>query len=641
MRYRSDLDGLRAFAVISVLFFHLGTGIVPGGFVGVDVFFVLSGFFITTLIFSDLQRGEFSFLNFYERRVRRIAPALLFVCAWTTALALMFLMPDELKTYAYRLLAALLSVSNIVFSHQNYFDPAAGTQPLLHTWSLGIEEQFYLLFPVLLAAAYKYRRQQLGSIVWALLIGSFIWSAIQVETRPKIAFFWLHARAWELLLGSVLALGLVPVARSQWQQELGGAAGVLGILAAAFLYNDGMPFPGPAALLPCLGTALVIWSGDNTRAAKALGARPIVFVGLISYSLYLWHWPLIVFARLVLIEPFTPAQQATLALMSLFLAVLTWRYVETPFRSRGARGLNRRTVLLTAAYGTGALAAVAVACVIARGFPVRFDDDVLKLASASADKSPLRHKCHFGDATKLAYEKSCVLGAPVEPDVVVYGDSHGAELSFALASLLKEKNQSLRELTASACSPGMDESLGKRAKCARYNDILLQHLTALPPKTIIIASNSFKWAAMYGEPFLLGLQATLRQLHSAGHRVILLGPAPNHIEELPVPGTLARRLEFGSLPQDYVFDPGVAGFRALDDKLAKIAEAEHARYVSLAALFCSLNGCRAYIDGVVMYKDDNHVSLAGERVVAQNYIAPLLWPVAAHAGSGNDLAARR
>ena len=626
MSYRADLDGLRAFAVISVLLYHLGVRFIPGGYVGVDVFFVLSGFFITKLIFSDLQQDQFSFLNFYERRVRRIAPALLFVCAWTTVFALIILMPDELKTYAQRLLAALFSVSNIVFSHEGYFAPKGGTQPLLHTWSLGIEEQFYLLFPILLAQAYKRQRQHLGSIVWALLVVSFILSAIQVETRPRIAFFWLHTRSWELLAGCVIALGLVPIARSQLQRETAGALGLLGILAAVFLYRDSIPFPGPAALLPCVGTALVIWSGDGTRTAKILGARPIVFIGLVSYSLYLWHWPLIVYTRLLFVEPFTPTQQAMLALASLVLAVFTWRFVETPFRGRKTRNFDQTTVFVAAAYGISTLAVFAIACIILKGFPVRFDKDILKLASASADKSPMRRKCHFGVSKKNAYEKSCVLGAPVEPDIIVYGDSHGAELSFALASLLKERKESLRELTASACSPGMDETLGERKKCATYNEIILKRLTELPPTTIIIASNSFKWARKYREAFLRGLEATLHRLHAAGHRVILLGPAPNHPNEVPVPGTLARKEEFGGRPQDYIFDPNMAWFRTLDEELKGIADSEHVRYVSLAHLFCGWNGCKAYIDGVVMFKDDNHVSLAGERFVARDYLAPILWP---------------
>lgn len=627
LRYRADLDGLRAIAVLSVVLYHLGVDRVSGGYVGVDIFFVLSGFLITQVIASDLYKDRFSFLNFYERRVRRIAPALIVVCAATTAAAFVILMPDELKYYAPRLIAALFSVSNIVFAHASYFSPKAGTQPLLHTWSLGVEEQFYILFPIILVAAYTYRRQHIGAIFWTLLLVSLAVSAVLVETDPRQAFFGIHARAWELLLGSVIALGFVPAAHTKGQREVAGVLGVLAIAAAVFLYSDDTPFPGLAALLPCLGAALVIWSGGgDTVVARALSVRPVVFIGLISYSLYLWHWPLIVYARLLIVRPFTPLEQTLLAAAAFALAILSWRYVETPFRRRDARGFGQKTVFFGAASGLSALTLLAIAVLGFKGFPQRFGPDVIALASASEDKSPVRKKCHYEQFPKQPYAKSCVLGAAADPKVIVYGDSHGAELSFALASRLKERNESLRELTASACSPGVDATFPNRAECAAYNERVMAQLKTVPPATIVIASNASTWARRDDTAFKRGLKETMHALRAAGHSVVYLGPAPNHLSEIPMPGTLARNAQFGRAPGSYLFDPDVARYEALDRSLRDIANSEGAQYVSLFSLFCSERGCRGYVDGNVMFMDDDHISVSGEKMIVADYLGPALWP---------------
>lgn len=627
LKYRPELDGLRAVAVMSVFLCHLGTKTFSGGYVGVDVFFVLSGFLISQIIAADLRADNFSLLNFYERRIRRIIPALVFVCACSTAVAVVVLMPEELNAYASSLLAALLSVSNVWFSSQtSYFDPAAATQPLLHTWSLGVEEQFYLVFPIGLSLAFRSTRRYVPLLICIALGTSLLCSVLWTPKYPRSAYFLIHTRAWELLVGGVIGLGLVRDPTARWQREAASALGLLGIIAAVVLFNDKTPFPGYTALLPCLGAAGIIWAGSGTAAARCLSVRPMLFIGLISYSLYLWHWPLIVFTKLLLVQPFSLVQQLSLIVAAVTLSALTWRYVETPCRRRSNAESSWKLVFARGGLSIGAVAMVAVALINANGWPHRFSDEILKLAAASKDASPRRAECHFNGTLAGDFDKSCVLGAPVAPSTIIYGDSHGAELSVALGALAGERNESVRELTASGCPPALDFSYPRRRQCSQYNARILDHLVALAPTTIIIAANSVAWTHEHSVKYTRGLAAVLRALSGAGHRVIVLGQVPPHPNELPVPATLARRAALGTKPEVYTFQPDMTALKALDSALERIAEDAGATYISLLPTLCEGKKCKATLDGAVLYFDDNHLTVAGETLIATKLLAPVLWP---------------
>ena len=296
--YRPDIDGLRAIAVVSVILFHLNA--LRGGFVGVDIFFVISGFLITSLLWKEIQAtGTVSLIGFYDRRIRRIFPALFAMFAVSWVVGFLYLFPNEFTAFARSMLAALLSVANLFFWRESgYFAAAASTKPLLHTWSLGVEEQFYVLFPPLLALLYKLsaRRLKLSLTVLALL--SFALCVALTRSSPDAAFYLPVTRAWQLLFGSLLALNDLAVLRHRlWRN----AAALLGLLILGYTllrFSSATPFPGYMALLPTLAAALLIAAGTKgkTLVGRVLSFKPFVFVGLISYSLYLWHWPLIVFA---------------------------------------------------------------------------------------------------------------------------------------------------------------------------------------------------------------------------------------------------------------------------------------------------------------------------------------------------------
>lgn len=625
--YRPELDGLRAVAVVSVFLCHLGMTPFSGGYVGVDVFFVLSGFLITQIIAADLRAGRFSLANFYERRIRRIVPALVFVCAFSTVAAVAVLLPNELKAYATSLLAAALSVSNVWFSSMTgYFDPAAATQPLLHTWSLGVEEQFYVAFPLLLALAYRLGQKGVSLFVCGAFVISLAMSIALTPDNNRSAYFLIHTRAWELLLGSVIALGLIPAPVRTWQRESASTIGLLAIAVAVVCFGEKTPFPGYAALLPCLGAVLIIWAGGTTLVARGLSYAPIVFVGLISYSLYLWHWPLIVFAKLLLVQPFTPFQQLTLIAVATALSIPTWRFVETPFRRRSGAMSSRKAVFAGGGLSLGALAIAAAMLVGVQGMPNRFPSEILSIAAAAQDASPRRGACHFDGTLAGDFDKSCVLGAPVAPATIVYGDSHGAELAAALGALAEFRNESVRELTASSCPPSIGFAHPGRPECAAYNAKTLKHLVALPPTTIVIATNAVAWTHEYSAEFLRGLEQALHALSSAGHRVIVFGQVPPHPNQLPVPATLARQAMLGTKPETYAFRPDMNALRKLDATLAGLASAAGATYISLLPALCNENECKAAIDGAVLYFDDNHLTVAGEKLIAAKLLAPVLWP---------------
>lgn len=633
LAYRRDLDGLRGIAVAAVVAYHLGFPFASGGFVGVDVFFVLSGFLITSIIASELEAGSFSIAGFYERRIRRIVPALVFVCACTTALALALLFPDELTRFASSLIATALSLSNFwCLVHSGYFEPAAEVQPLFHTWSLGIEEQFYIVFPILLMAVFKYRKNLLGRTVWLLFAASLTLSVLMLERYPQSTFFLLHTRAWELLAGSIIALGLVPLPASRLQREAASAFGLLAIAGAVFYYTTKTSFPGLAALLPCLGAALVIWAGQggsavrDSRAARILGVGPLVFLGLISYSLYLWHWPLIVFAKIAAVDPLSTAQKMAVASASLVLAAITWRLVEQPFRRRGAGGFSRPVILWSGGLSFGTLIATAFFVFATNGFPGRFSQQVVDLVAAGHDASPFRGKCHFDGALKRTYDDTCVLGDKVDPKIIVYSDSHGAEFSAALGSLAKARNESVRQITASACPPAANYSLSHGTRCGDYNAAMLARLISIPPSTILIAANSESWSKYRPDQYWKGLQTTLAALHRAGHRLIVLGAAPNFPRHKWVPKTLARWAMEGNDPANFRFSPDVARMRDVDAKLRSIAAEEGATYVPIAPAFCEAERCSAVIDNAVLYFDNNHLSVSAANVLAKKLLVPLLWP---------------
>jgi len=374
LNYRPEIDGLRTVAVIPVILFHSGLGL-PGGFIGVDVFFVISGFLIGSILIEErIKTGRISILGFYERRARRIIPALVFVIIACLPLAWMLMLPSELELFGRSMAATMLFVSNVLFwQNSGYFAPATELMPLLHTWSLAVEEQYYILFPLFLIIVWKLGRSWVGALLLACVICSFVLGELASHTSPSAAFYLLPTRAWELLIGALLALWTYGRPQPKgWLAEASSFMGLAAILVAVAWYDKSTPWPGSWALAPVLGTAAIIWGGNSTFVGRALSWGPMVGLGLISYAAYLWHQPLFAFARLHYNEDPTHTVMAILSLITLGLAWATWRFVERPFRDRNR--LSRKQIFGSTGISIMAVGLIGFGLATQKGVPERFPE---------------------------------------------------------------------------------------------------------------------------------------------------------------------------------------------------------------------------------------------------------------------------
>lgn len=640
--YRPDLDGLRAVAVLPVILFHLGFPYTPGGFVGVDVFFVLSGYLITRQIALELSEGRFSLLDFYDRRMRRLLPALFAMLIGSTILALLVLLPRDLDAFGESLVAAVLSISNFYFwTESGYFAPSAETMPLLHTWSLAVEEQFYLLFPPLMILMWRIGSANEWRALAFLALVSFIAGIWAAQTVPEAGFYLLPMRAWELLLGSLLALAPNFVPASSRQRNVAANLGLLGIGAAILTFDSGTPFPGVAAALPSVGAALVIWAGQPSTSAvdarveprplvlRLLTLSPLVFIGLISYSLYLWHWPLIVLAGQWSLAPLSLTQSALVVGATFIIAGASWRFIEQPLRRGTSLWTTRGLRVRDSGVLVALLALVGISLDVGGGFPWLQPRAVLAVVDDARDRSPLRERCHFEESEQgqRAFADTCTFGDASDRRIVVFGDSHGAELSYALSEVARERRLHVRQITASGCPPLLGLTIARRPGCAQHNNKIVGALAESPPSTILIAASYFSRRSSgpeWPEEYWHALERTVSTLRRFGHDVVLLGGWPPHPHG-NLPHTLAKEVRRGNPVAAYVFDIDTARAENIDEGLKMIAERQGATYVPLLEAVCGgPRKCRAYPHGQSIYFDGGHISASTARQIVRNVILPAL-----------------
>lgn len=627
--YRPDIDGLRALAVVPVLLFHAGLTVFSGGFVGVDVFFVISGFLITGIIYRDLESGTFSILRFYERRIRRIIPALLAMIAIVSVLAVILLLPYDLRSYARSALGALLSASNITFLREvGYFQTDAELKPLLHTWSLGVEEQFYLLFPPMMMATHRWCRRATLPLIYLSLALSLGACVIMTQYFPSHAFYLSPLRAWELMMGAVLAVGGVPVIGSPAIREALSLAGLAMLAAAILLFTSTTLFPGIAAALPCLGAALLIYAGEGTRVGGLLSTRPLVFIGLISYSLYLWHWPLLAFGRYLMIRPLSAIEALALLALSFVLATASWRFVELPFRNKAT--LPTRSKLFGTAIATTSLLATAAALMfVTNGLPSRIPAATFAVAEARIDMTPYRDRCLNLPVSALEAGHPCLIGAHAPPTVLLWGDSHADAISPALSEAARARGTGVIDTSHVSCPPALGVEVyegGTGRACRAWNDAV-RALAASPRiGTVFLVA---RWAAYahgrgYGpdgsktvvlgrdnrKAMLQGLEATLRSL--SGKRVLLVLSVPEI--RYDVPSSLARKKLFGSQlelrPTRIEYDQRQA---IIDADIRRLAKDHRAQIIDPAEILCPGQKCAIESDGTPLYYDNHHLSTRGAR----------------------------
>lgn len=620
-RYRADIDGLRAMAVLPVVLFHAGVPGFSGGYVGVDVFFVISGFLMTQIIVREIDAGTFALLRFYERRARRILPAFFVLLVAVFAAGYMLLLPDDFVALGWSAISALFSVANIHFFLQSgYFDESAVTKPLLHIWSLAVEEQFYLLFPLILLLLKRRSEKLVKSVMCGLAALSFAASALLTISDQPSAFYMLPTRAWELLAGGLMALHIGPPVSSRSLREAGAISGALLIALPVFFFDATTLFPSPGALLPVLGAALVIHLADGTTIGEVLGSRLMRAVGLISYSLYLWHWPIIVFLTYrtgVNLD----AISIVLALgLSLAAAIFSWRLVETPFRTRKEH--PSRYVWWSASLATATLLGCATIVVASNGLPGRLPVEATRIAS-KALRSPLRRKCH-GEATRPV-NTACIIGdRSVSPTVAVWADSHGVELAFALGEIGRKQGFSVLQITASACPPGLDTDFGASARCPQHNlDAFTRIQDSGTINTVVLAAY-FEFEKYKADAdFARGLEHAVQRLLEAGKQVVLIGPVP--AQPFVVPRQLARAAATMSLEPSGVATSLYLSRNKQNFALLRRFKAQGATTVFPHKLFCKTQTCAIKLNDKILYFDANHLSVDGARLLARR-IAPLFKP---------------
>lgn len=623
MRYRPEIDGLRAIAVVPVLLFHAGFTAFKGGFVGVDVFFVISGYLITSIIYSDIKSNSFSIVQFYERRVRRILPALFLVSLICIPIALLLMLPDEFKAFSKSLAAVQIFSSNILFWQESgYFESGAELKPLLHTWSIAVEEQFYLFFPLFLLLFRKLKTRGLTGLLLGVTLLSLGLAEYTSGHDSSANFYLLPSRAWELSIGAILAISL-PLHKeanpsfSAWASLLGLAM----IIYSVFTMNKNVPFPSILTLIPVSGAALIIAYGKPTNfTGKILCWKPICGLGLISYSTYLWHQPLFAFARLregVL----SPEKYFILIFISVTLAYFSWRFVELPFRNR--KNFNRKKIFSGAAILSVAMITFGIAGYFHSDDLIILNDEHSRILSyLHYDRSEpyregscfLREEQSFGE-----FEQQCFSSG----DTMIWGDSHAAALSYGLKNRLGE----LTQITASACPPFKDYIKSSRPHCSDINDFALEIIDVLQPGLIFLHAN---WIAYDFQGDLEKfISATVQSVLQASpkSRIVLVGGVPQWEPSLPV-----QLIKNGIKLQDMSFlrSEGYSKILRQDMTLKAVAKANHIDFISILDLFCKNGECLSSVRDHKDYEpfawDSCHLTKSASLQVSEKILQKLKPP---------------
>lgn len=655
LKYRSEVDGLRAVAVIPVILFHSGLHVFSGGFVGVDVFFVISGYLITSIILSEMLAGKFSLVTFYERRARRILPSLFVMMLICLPAAWLILDPPDFKYFAKSLVAVPIFSSNLLFwLESGYFDASAELKPLLHTWTLAVEEQYYVLFPLLLMATWKWGRTWIVALLAVGAVVSLTMAQIGAAQGSSTSFYLLHARAWELLVGSFIAFYF------SWRPRVENAHGPinqfatllgLGLIAyAVFAFDSSTEFPGLHALVPTLGAALIIlFATPQTWVGRLLSSRGFVFIGLISYSAYLWHQPVFAFARQSTLKEPSVAVMLVLAAFSLVLAYLSWRLVEQAFRQKAI--FSRQRIFALGALGSVLFIAFGLTGYMSNGFNQRFNID--RGLDSEFAETDIRSHCASNDDGKSGVVDFCLFGianAQASPDMAVFGDSHSEALLPAFDAAAKGRGETIVHIGLGGCPPlmGLDVANGNYAPgvCTRLAEREFEYVKSHNIKRLVLVSrwtlytdgnydqselsqyflvseqSRSKSREASRQVFATALDRTIEAYRSIGTQVYVVAQVPQQVIN---PKNLYYRLaRLGQEPEQQklqlVSDVSVsmAKHDALQRFSRDLFQSQSARnrikLVTLDNLFCKDQTCLIGDDSS-WYQDFNHLNAHGASLI--------------------------
>ena len=660
MKYRSEIDGLRALAVIPVILFHAQFDLFSGGFIGVDIFFVISGYLITTIIHQEIKNNTFSIINFYERRIRRILPALFFVSLVCIPFAWLWLFPSDYKYFSKSLIAVNLFSSNILFwSESGYFSPSSELTPLLHTWSLAVEEQFYMFFPLILLLFRKARESTLLILLVIMSVLSLSFSEYSATHFPDANFYLLPTRIWELGAGAILAISL-----PHWRPvkpaiaQLLSLLGISMVIISIFLFDETIAIPSSFGLIPVIGTVLIIaYAAPQNIAGKILGWKPMVGIGLISYSAYLWHQPLFAFARIRSLNALSTETYLALSAATLVLAYLTWRFVEAPFRKK--TGFNRLQIFSAATVISALFIGFGLFGYAKSGLPERLPSEVVRYdAHFSTELPERRDTCLIppnGFATPP--QKACIYNPNFHAQIALWGDSHAEAIAETLSHRLTPSKKGLVQLTYSDCPPVMGYKRSDRvSQCNRFNTETFQYIKNSPIQIVILLS---RWVLpLNGERFnnqeggvehgksLYGLpitkdssfihdkkripevgklyRATITALLDAGKKVVLIYPIPE--VGWNVPKYLAKQqLYYESTKEQLSSSFTVFKQRSRNayTQLGMLNKHENLLTIYPEKVFCNtaIQGrCMAELENKPLYFDDDHLNKIGSDMLSKEIL---------------------
>lgn len=641
MKYRAEIDGLRAIAVLPVILFHAGFHLFSGGFVGVDVFFVISGYLITTIILSEMEQQSFSIVNFYERRARRILPVLFVIMMLCVPFAYYLLLPTDMEDFSQSLVAVSFFSSNILFWQESgYWGAANELKPLLHTWSLAVEEQFYLFFPVFLIFMWRFpKRWILGSFLMIAVI-SFLLSEWAVHSSPTANFFLLPTRLWELGIGASIAFYFLYRKKSVHDllehkilKEVGGLLGLSMILFSVFFYSESTPFPSSYALVPTIGTGLIIlFSSTDTIAGKILANRFLVGIGLVSYSAYLWHQPLFAFAKHA--SPLKPEQYVFVLLIiaTFVLSYLSWRFIEAPFRNK--KKFSRTHIFSFALAGSIFFITFGLYGHYTNGFDSRKTATgipLIKFSNALKTNSGLSKDCTLENLSD-----KCQIGK--EPEVLLWGDSHAQHLATGLKS--SATNRDFIQITMSSCRPFIGLAiLGKvtpealartqswAINCVENNDKVLAWLASKESIEYVILASPYSFTPyVYYEGDVVktaddvvikAFLKTINEIRKLGKKPIVISPVPNNGSDIG--RCSARALILNK-------DAGMCDFSTSDfSEYTKSSYHTTDLVKGLAPVFnlkdfiCKDKQCDVIIDNIILYRDIGHLTKDGSIYIGKEY----------------------
>lgn len=605
MNYRSEIDGLRALAVLAVILFHTGIRTFQAGYVGVDVFFVISGHLITALLLREHATGKIDLRHFYERRIRRILPALFLVVFVCIPLAWFSLFPYAMKVFGQSVMAVAAFSSNFLFWQEHgYFDAVAATKPLQHTWSLAVEEQYYLVFPLLMMLLLRWKRSLVVLALFIMGLASFGWGLWFSRYDAEGAFYLLPSRAFEILAGALCAFVVIDRKKYLWLAQILALVG-LGLLVQSMrIFYYWSLFPNLLNLVPIAGTCLILlFAHSQTWVGKFLSLRPLVFIGLISYSAYLWHQPLFAFAGHYSIVPVSQTQMLGLSLLSLLLAWVSWRYVECPFRD--ARIFSRRAIFISAGLGITLLMAMGFYIDSNEGLSNRLSPEVLKYMLD--DPLVFDRGCANTKGDELV---GCIRGETHGPvDWALWGDSQSGSVAGYLA-----QKQSFVQYTKFGCA-GVWQP--EDNPCARYSRRVVDDIQKRKLKTVVLVT---RWP---NYPQVISSYAdNVRRLLDLGLNVVLVYPMPemnfNPVEYLAKHLWRTGRQATVKMPYSDYLKQSQLVFHALDS----IGANPRLRRVYVDDIFCDAQWCYVERNGQRYYNDAQHPSGLGAQSIVMKIVTP-------------------